>query len=127
MTIQGIGPLIRLLLAPVTMSVGGLLLDKWLLPRLASANRVASLQVEAAFWDICHWGILCLVSLSAIWGLYRLWLYIHWRSGNSDGGCPSCGGPMQHLQEPHAMYSECMICGARKNGWVTEHRHKASV
>lgn len=122
MSVQAVKRLLRLFWVPVSVCSGGFFLDSWLLPMLASVNRRIPFQLETAFWEISHWSAIALMGLGALWLLYRLRLYCQWRSGHIDGGCPACGGLMRHLQEPQSIYSECMMCGLKINGWVTEQR-----
>lgn len=61
--------------------------------------------------------VMLLVSLAGVaWIARRFWLLWKWESGDLDGGCYNCAGPMQHKDGRYGPYSVCMMCGSKREG-----------
>lgn len=62
-------------------------------------------------------GVLLLASLVGVaWSAKRCWTLWKWESGDFDGGCYNCAGPMQHKDGRYGPYSVCMMCGSKREG-----------
>ena len=61
--------------------------------------------------------VLLLASLpGAAWVAWRCGLVWKWESGDLDGGCYNCAGPMQHKDGRYGPYSVCLMCGSKREG-----------
>lgn len=50
------------------------------------------------------------------WAAWRAWLLHRWTSGELNGGCYKCSGPMRHLSGRYGDYSKCLMCGGKREG-----------
>jgi len=62
-------------------------------------------------------GVLLVASLAGSgWMARRRGLLWKWESGDLDGGCDNCAGPMHHKDGRYGPYSVCMMCGSKREG-----------
>jgi len=113
MDITVIERLVRLFAQPVALTLFPLV-GYAFLPNPGSSSLVLA-GIAPVFHSIG--GVLLLASLTgAAWVAWRLWLLWKWESGDLDGGCYHCAGPMRHKEGRYGPYSICMMCGSKREG-----------
>lgn len=111
--ITAIERLIRLFTQPVALTIFPLI-GYAFLPAPGNSSPVLA-GIAQVFHSIG--GVLLLASLIGVaWGAKRCWMLWKWESGDLDGGCYNCAGPMQHKDGRYGPYSVCIMCGSKREG-----------
>ena len=114
--ITAIERLIRHLSVPVGMIALGIFLAVTFGQEETPGGSPVSVML-GGFWYALRWPAMGLVIFGASFGLWRLWQLYRWESGEVDGGCLNCGGPMSHKDGRYGPYSICRMCGSKREGW----------
>jgi len=113
MDITAIERLIRLFVAPAALAICPMI-GIAVLPNPA---KLSPMLAGMAQIFVSMNLILALVSSAGLaWVVWRCWILWKWESGQRDGGCYSCAGPMHHKNGRYGPYSVCLMCGSKREG-----------
>ena len=73
--------------------------------------------IGSSLWEVLRWPLLGVFAWGLLWFLWNAWRLYRWESGEADGGCNRCGGPMSQMDGRYGPYSKCLICGSKREGW----------
>ncbi len=101
---------VRQLGVPVAASLLGLVLV-WAAEVLSGMPAVRGLVTREVLLGV---GLIPLAGM--IWAAWRVWQMYRWEVGELQGDCQECGGVLSHRTGKYGPYSQCRMCGKKREG-----------
>lgn len=116
MNITMIERMLRLFAAPSALVLVSMLAMSMLHGEPGASTDLLS-SLTSHLWEMLRWPLLATFAWGILWFFLNAWRLYRWESGEADGGCINCGGPMSHKDGRYGPYSKCLICGSKREGW----------